>query len=317
MAIEGPLRELALSDVLQLLDLSRKTGVLSVQRDGGGEPVLLHLDAGAVTGVRGRGQTRRIGELLLLAGRVTEAQLQGALARQREAPGRPLGALLVEAGVAAAEEVARQLRFQVEEAVYALVRVDEGYFHFQEGPARAVELPIRVPTEPLLMEAARRADEWSALAGGWSETDLVPTLLEAAGGGRLQLNPFEWEVLAAVDGERSLRGLAREVGRGEFEVAKAVFALVNAGVVAVGSRSRPREQAAPGRAGAAGDPLLAESYRRRGLAAVQAGELEEAEAALQTALRLTDPADAAPRDVAARALAAVRTLRELTQEEQP
>ena len=30
MAIEGPLRELGIHDVFQLLDLSRKTGVLSV-----------------------------------------------------------------------------------------------------------------------------------------------------------------------------------------------------------------------------------------------------------------------------------------------
>ena len=39
MAIEGPLRELALSDVFQLLDLSRKTGVrprIGMARVGGG-----------------------------------------------------------------------------------------------------------------------------------------------------------------------------------------------------------------------------------------------------------------------------------------
>ena len=36
MAIEGPLRELALTDVFQLLDLSRKTGTLSITPEGGG-----------------------------------------------------------------------------------------------------------------------------------------------------------------------------------------------------------------------------------------------------------------------------------------
>ena len=34
MAIEGPLRELGIHDVFQLLDLNRKTGVLRVTLDG-------------------------------------------------------------------------------------------------------------------------------------------------------------------------------------------------------------------------------------------------------------------------------------------
>ena len=43
MAIEGPLRELALSDVFQLLDLSRKTGVLTIRNEIKGRPVQTYL----------------------------------------------------------------------------------------------------------------------------------------------------------------------------------------------------------------------------------------------------------------------------------
>ena len=49
MAIEGPLRELALTDVFQLLDLSRKTGTLSITPEGGAHrPALVRFDRGAV-----------------------------------------------------------------------------------------------------------------------------------------------------------------------------------------------------------------------------------------------------------------------------
>jgi tetratricopeptide (TPR) repeat protein len=55
----------------------------------------------------------------------------------------------------------------------------------------------------------------------------------------LDLLPGEWEVLAAVDGEQSLRAIAASLGRSEFEVAKIVFGLTAAGIVTLAER-RPR-----------------------------------------------------------------------------
>ena len=46
--------------------------------------------------------------------------------------------------------------------MFDLLRWSEGYFRFEEGGAyhAAAAAPVRVPTEALLMEAARRIDEW-------------------------------------------------------------------------------------------------------------------------------------------------------------
>jgi tetratricopeptide (TPR) repeat protein len=48
--------------------------------------------------------------------------------------------------------------------------------------------------------------------------------------------PAEWEVLAAIDGDRDLRAIAHELGRSEFELARTVFGLESAGVVALVDR---------------------------------------------------------------------------------
>ena len=47
----------------------------------------------------------------------------------------------------------------------------------------------------------------------------------AQGSDPLDLVPFEWEVLAAVDGARDLHSLADALGRSEFEVARTVYGL--------------------------------------------------------------------------------------------
>lgn len=291
MAIEGPLRELSLPDVLQLVHLSRKTGTLSVTADGYARPAILHFDRGAVVGARSPGEASRLGRLLLMAGKVTVSQIEAALAVQRREPERRIGAVLVETQGVAAADVERQLRFQVEETLFELVRWTDGYFRFEEAPPPDPgPLSIRLATESLLLESVRRVDEWSELASGAPDTAVVPRLVESAGSsaGVLQLQPLEWEVLAGVDGERTLGAIALELGRAEFDVAKAVFSLASTGVVEVGKRARPRPSAP------AGGTSLAEELARveadlaagrldaadRRVAALAARDAERAEVAL-------------------------------------
>lgn len=240
MAIEGPLRELALTDVMQLLHLSRKTGTLSISAEGVARPGLIHFDQGFVVGVRSAGEGSRLGRLLVMAGKATMGQVNAALQLQTEDPPRRMGALLVDTQGVAAGEVKRQLRFQVEETVFELVRWRDGYFRFEETePLDAGAIAIRIPTESLLMEAMRRADEWSEMASGEPDASLVPVLVERSAdpGAVLTLQPREWQVLAAVNGAHTLREIAREIGRGEFDVAKAVYSLASGGVVEL--RTRP------------------------------------------------------------------------------
>ena len=236
MAIEGPLRELGLPDLLQLVHLSRKTGTLTVRADRAGRASELEFDRGAVVGVRAGGQAARLGQLLLMAGKVTQGQLDRALREQQASPERRLGAVLFQGHGVPRHEVERQLRFQVEETVFDLVRWTEGYFRFEEEEIRDPgPIGLRISTEGLLMESLRRMDEWSAMASAAPDTDLVPSLVDGSSGGgetgQLALQPADWEVLAAVDGDRTLRSIARLLGQAEFEVAKAVFSLVGAGVV--------------------------------------------------------------------------------------
>lgn len=235
MAIEGPLRELALSDVFQLLDLSRKTGVLTIRNEARQRPAIVRFDRGAVVSAALGEDHERIGHLLLRAGKVTEAQIEQARARQSRAPGRPLGEILVEQGVVSAQEVRRQLRFQIEEAIFALVQWKDGYFRFEEGPpVQNGGVGVRVPTESLLMEAARRVDEWSTLENKIPNMGVIPALVsDSPDGPTLDLHPSEWEVLAEIDGKRTLKEIATQLGRAEFEVAKIVYGLVTTGIVEI------------------------------------------------------------------------------------
>src|SRR5690554_5255585 len=122
MAIEGPVRELALSDLLQLLFLSRRTGSLVVRDESGDRAVVLELNTGALTGASTTSPETKLGQLLVGSGRATAGQIEAALGEQRQSPGTRLGEILVRTGAVREAVIRRHLQLQVEEAVFDLLR---------------------------------------------------------------------------------------------------------------------------------------------------------------------------------------------------
>ena len=251
MALEGPLKELHVQDVFQLLDLGRKSGVLRVTSELRQTAATVCFDRGGVVSAALGNEADPIGSRLVRVGKITGEQLDRARGVQNAGDGRRLGDILVANGAITRRDLDRQLKAQVEEAVFELLSWNEGYFRFEEGsPCQsAVEAPVRFPTEALLMEAARRLDEWSRIGSKVSHLGLVPRLPppDHQAADQLDLVPFEWEVLAAVDGQRDLHALADVLGRSEFEVARTVYGLTNAGVVVLDDPRRPGAEAEPGR----------------------------------------------------------------------
>jgi hypothetical protein len=234
MAIEGPLKELSIHDVFQLLDLSRKTGTLRVASDLRQNAGTVFFEDGVVVGAEIRSNPHPLGRLLVRAGRVGEQDLMRARALQAAGDSRRLGEILVAQGLIVARDLNRVVRLQIEEVVFELVGWSEGYFAFEDGKQAdwPMEAETRVPTGLLLMEAARRTDEWSRIEKKITHLGLVPRLAPVIDtAGPLDLLPVEWEVLAVIDGERSVRDLAVVLGRPEFEVARTLFGLATAGIV--------------------------------------------------------------------------------------
>ncbi|MEX0907594.1 MAG: DUF4388 domain-containing protein [Gemmatimonadota bacterium] len=239
MAIEGPLAELSLQDVLQLLELAHKTGVLTIRSDRLNDEAIVHFTRGAIVFAVRRRSTRRLGQLLIRAGKLTQRELDRALEIQRGDPARRLAEILLEMGSVGEEELERQLRFQMEETIYEVMPWDEGYFKFEErAEVGDQRLLARVRVESLLMEGARRIDEWTRLESKVPNPEAVPIMASNADREMtpLDLRSDEWEVLAEIDGNRDVRQLAADLGRSAFDVAKTIYGLVSTGVLEVSER---------------------------------------------------------------------------------
>jgi hypothetical protein len=88
--------------------------------------------------------------------------------------------------------------------------------------------------EALLVEAARRADEWGRLAAWVPGASAVPALIVGEAPADTSSGaptPRQWALLAEVDGARDVAGLAAALGRDALAVAADCAALVRAGLL--------------------------------------------------------------------------------------
>jgi tetratricopeptide (TPR) repeat protein len=237
MGIEGKLEEIGLADICQLLAMGRKTGRLSVtDRSNFG---YVYFEDGLVVHATVLNRRDRLGEFLVRNGAVERDALASARERARGAPGTHYARILSEDGAVSSEELETYARIEVEEAVYHLFAWEEGSFQFLSGESPDDSIPARVaiPAENLLLEGARRVDEWTQIRKEIPSLDLVYALeTDPRDQEGTELSPQQERVLRFLDGRRSVSGIVGESGMVEFDVARAVFEMAKEGwVVRMGS----------------------------------------------------------------------------------
>lgn len=160
MALKGTLKDFGIADILQLIGQQQKTGTLNLKNKD--QEVQVGFKDGSI--VKAESATRKkkelIGEMLVRAEIITEAQLDQALETQRRTLKR-LGDVLVASKAITAERFHQMVQLQVSETLYRLFGWHSGTYGFVQGEvefdAEAIK-PIRA--ESVLMEGFRMVDEW-------------------------------------------------------------------------------------------------------------------------------------------------------------
>jgi hypothetical protein len=132
-----------------------------------------------------------------------------------------------------------------EEAVYALAIWSQGDFRFDPGAVTQLRTISKSNTN-LLMEAARRLDEWRVLSKKIPSTELVPEfVVQENREGQINLNTSEWLILSKIDGRRSVKGIAAACGLSVFDAAKILYGLIATGLIRLRDAGPPNPAPRP------------------------------------------------------------------------
>ena len=125
-----------------------------------------------------------------------------------------------------------------EEAFFDLMLWAEGQFAFEPDVVPS-EKTVRQSSSNLLLEGARRKDEWGVLSQHIPDMGLVPEFVlpdEHQTGQQITLNTSEWVVLSKIDGHRSLQEVAKAAAISEYHTCRLIYPLVANKLI----RLRPR-----------------------------------------------------------------------------
>jgi len=164
----GRLEDLALTDIFQIISLSKKTGTLILKSKAGAAVVVFK--NGQVIQAATDNLRDTLGNILISNGLVGEQDLTRALESQKRAKGaKRLGQILVEMGAIEQDVLENTIREQIESMIYSLLGWADGFFNFELGdvtPGDKIEvvtqeflLKAGINPEYLLMEGARVMDE--------------------------------------------------------------------------------------------------------------------------------------------------------------
>jgi tetratricopeptide (TPR) repeat protein len=268
MAIKGSLKEASLPDVLQLLSMGKKTGCLAVtHRNNFG---YIFFEKGQISYASIVNRRDRIGDILVKSNLITTAQLEAAITAQAKQRDKRIGELLVSQGAITKEGLHAQIRLQIEEAVYFLFTWKEGTFNFEaEVHPEEQDFQVSINPESLLLEGARRVDEWSLIEKKIPAFDLVFDVdrkkLEEKG---VELTKEQETVVALLDGRRDVSAVMEESGLGEFDVGKALYGLLSAGFAQRVGKTKATEPAV--------SDTRVDEHRNLGIAFYKTGMLDEA-----------------------------------------
>ncbi len=238
MAIKGSLNEASLPDIIQLLSIGQKTGVLSItNRQNFGN---IYLKDGNVIYANIVNREDRLGDILVRRNRIKREQLDQAIKVQQESESpRMFGSILVSLGFITDKELVEHLHFQIEEAIHTLLNWRDGFFVFEPNRLPEEDVPmVSIKTSKLVMEAARRIDEWEVMRKKIPSLEMLVRVVSKSGMDVSSINELncseeEWKILSHVNNERSIQELADLTAINEFDVAKVIYGLMTSGLVEV------------------------------------------------------------------------------------
>jgi len=168
MSLVGNLEDLGLGEILQIVSLSRRSGVLSLMSRGREARIIFR--TGQVIRASSSTYQQSLGEVLIQKGVIDLTILKRALSIQAEEGFRQLlGVIMVERFGVDAEAVEAVAREQIENVVYSLFAWAEGTFEFElqeiaegeSGHMDPVQFMLQQGLNPqyLAMEGSRIIDE--------------------------------------------------------------------------------------------------------------------------------------------------------------
>ncbi len=230
--IQGNLASVRIVEVLQMLGLQRQTGRLVIHRSN--DAVEVYFKDGMVVFASSNcnGAKSAVEALLRKTCKIPEDNLAHVISIS-DMTSQPIDRILVQEKLLEARTFADCLRRHTEAAVFKVMAWKDGEFFFEKAAPPRFGVIMQLKVDDLLLEGARRADEWSLIQQKITHFDIVfePMIGNAEELTTRGMSDVDLKVFSYIDGRRTIQEIIDALGMGEFEVVKSMFILLSVNLI--------------------------------------------------------------------------------------
>lgn len=233
MALKGNLRDFSTTQLLNLINLARKTGTLSVQTSAN-TANLAFREGKLIYAYMGLENDSHLAQILQSSGKLTSEQANVIQTHAQGKSDKQLGHLLITAGYITQNDIIQSVRQYILDIVYKMFTWAEGLFKFEANklPSRD-HITIPIDLESVIMEGTRRMQEWEILQEELPNLDVALRFTDRPDAKlrNISLTVEEWRVVSFVNPRNTIQQIAKANNLSDFEIRRIVYGMLQAGLV--------------------------------------------------------------------------------------
>lgn len=229
MALQGNLKDFSTAQLLNLVNLARKTGAMHIEATNI-DIVDMYFREGKLIHASTKRWGGRLADMLLHAGKISKEQAE--VVTRKAQSDKAVGIEFIRGGVVNQQDIIQSVKGFMMDVVYSLAAWSDGYFKFDQGaspPKDRITVPLNL--DNVILEVSRQREDKQRLLEELPDLDVVALKVTDKPLSGVKLTPDDWRVISHIHPRNTVAQIAQANSMDEFQIRQIVDGMLQAGLV--------------------------------------------------------------------------------------
>jgi hypothetical protein len=232
MALKGRLQDFSTAQLLNLINLARKSGKLDLSNPNQG--AFLFFKEGRLIHASTNMEEGHLAAMLFKVGKLTQDQVAAINNQYNSSSDRVIGKYLMDARLVSRDDIVQGVKDYMLGIVYDLFTWTDGNFFFEQDALPAKDrITVPLNLDNVILEGSRRIQEAGRLQDELPDLSTIALKITDKPLRDVKLTQDDWRVISHIHPRNSVKQIAQNNNMDEFQIRKIVYGMLQAGIVEI------------------------------------------------------------------------------------